>query len=155
MPFIVITLFLAAALAINHAVHGEGCWGLQPGGAVSATIYDVQFIISVTGAAWLTVASLYKTIPQNWLRLSVIGCFVLASVASFMVFGWRIGSSVQNQGAENWLAYITAAATTYLIGRYPKKHNTKSITREDNSFASPNSDRTTTDNPYEPPQNPS
>jgi hypothetical protein len=155
MILIGITAILVAALVINHAVHGLGCWGLQPGGPISAMIYDVQILTCVVGVLWLIGALSRKTVPHDTLQIVGIGFFVLASVGLYMVFGWRAHTSIHRQGPENLIAYLTVAATTYLVGRYLRQRDGNDAGSESDSVAPPNLDqidRPATDNPYEPPQ---
>jgi hypothetical protein len=118
MILVGITLLLVAAIAVNHLVHGFGCWGLQPGGPASAMIYDLQILTAVIGILWLLDALKRRDAPDDALRLGAIGLFSLASIAMFMVFGWAAHTSIHHQGAENLVAYLTVAATTYLVGSY-------------------------------------
>lgn len=155
MILVGITALLVAALGINHAVHGLGCWGLQPGGPVSAMIYDAQILTCIVGVLWLIAALSRKTVPHDTLRIVAIAFFVLASIALYMIFGWRAHTSIHRQGPENLIAYLTVAATTYLVGRYPRQRDENDAVPEVDSIAIPNLDqidRPKTDNPYEPPQ---
>ncbi|MEM8671536.1 MAG: hypothetical protein AAGG48_28710 [Planctomycetota bacterium] len=150
-----ITAFLAAALAINHAIHGLGCWGARPGGSTSAIIYDTQVLTCIVGLLWLFTRLYRGTVPHDKFRLLTIVFLVLASVTLFKAFGWQIHTTVHHQGPENLLAYFTVAATTYLVGRYPVSRYAMEAVREARTLSSLDVNqtaRTTTDNPYESPQ---
>lgn len=118
MIFVAITMLLIAVMAFNHVVYGFGCWGLRPGGALSATIYDLQILAALIGILRLTASLLRRTAPCKWIQLVAIGAFGLASVATYIRFGWRAHTSAHWQGPENLIAFLTVACTTYLIGRY-------------------------------------
>jgi len=118
MMLIRITVLLIAVLGINHLVHGFGCWGFQPGGRASATIYDLQIVTAAIGVLWLLTALARRTVPCDPLRIRAIALLVFASVATYMRFGWAAHTSIHHQGAENLVAFLTVAATTYLVGRY-------------------------------------
>jgi len=156
MILVGITLLLVAAIAVNHIVHGFGCWGLQPGGPTSAMTYDFQILTAVIGILWLLSALIRRTVPCDALRLFAIGFFALLSVLLFMLFGWTAHTSIHHLGAENLVAYLTVAATTYLVGRYG--HRRKKADSETNRKPSASArdavqiPRNPSDNPYEPPQ---
>lgn len=156
MILVAITLLLVGAIAINHFVHGFGCWGLQPGGPTSAMIYDLQILAAVIGILWLLSALIRRTVPYNPLRLGAIGLFVLASIVLFMVFGWAAHTSIHHQGVENLVAYLTVAVTTYLVGRYGhlRKESASRANREPSDGVRDvcQKTRNPSDNPYEPPQ---
>ena len=149
------TVALVASLAINHAVHGFGCWGLQPGGFTSAMIYAVQILAAVIGVLLLLVALSRNAVPFDTVRLSAIAFFVLASIATCIVFGWRAHTSIHGQGPENLLAYSTVAPTTYLVGRYRHaRYNIGNAAQDDQPIASSDVGEISrlSDNPYAPPQ---
>lgn len=156
MILVGITILLIASIAINHLVHGFGCWGLQPGGPTSAMIYDLQILTAVLGVLWLLSALSRRTVPYDALRLSAIAFFAFASVATFMLFGWAAHTSIHHQGAENLVAYLTVAATTYLVGRYgylrQKDDSKTSHEALDASKVKGQATLEKSDNPYEPPQ---
>ena len=122
MILVGITVLLIAAIAINHLVHGFGCWGLQPGGPMSAMIYDLQILTAVIGCLWLIIALSRRTVSWDSLRLGAICLLAFVSIAMFMLFGGRAHTSIHHQRAENLFAYLTVAATTYLVGRYGHFH---------------------------------
>ena len=152
-----ITLLLVAAIAVNHIVHGFGCWGLRPGGPTSAMIYDLQILAAVIGILWLFSALMRRTVPCDALRLFAIAFFAIVSVWLFMLFGWTAHTSIHHLGAENLVAYLTVAATTYLVGRYGflrKKFNSEAnLNPSDGARNAGRNTRDPNDNPYEPPQN--
>ena len=156
MIFVGITFLLVAAIAINHIIHGFGCWGLQPGGPTSAMIYDLQILTAVIGMLWLLSALIRRKVPCDALRLVVIGLFALGSIVLFMLFGWTAHTSIHHLGAENLVAYLTVAATTYLVGRYgylrKKSETTTNHEPSDGARDVGQKARNPSDNPYEPPQ---
>ncbi len=85
-------------------------------------IYDLQILTAVVGTLWLLVSLSRRTVPYNGLQLTAVAVFVLASVATYMLFGWTAHTSIHHLGPENLLAYLTVACTTYLIGRYGRRH---------------------------------
>lgn len=118
MILVGMTCLLVVAMAVNHIVHGFGCWGLQPGGPTSARIYDLQILAAVTGILWLCIALRRRTVPPDAMPLFAIAFFAIVSVWLFMLYGWAAHTSIHHLGAENLVAYATVAATTYLVGRY-------------------------------------
>ena len=121
MILVGVTILLVAAMALNHAVHGVACWGLQPGGSLSATIYDLQILAALIGLLWLLVSVTRRTLPCSWPQLIAIAVLSIASVATYVQFGWAANTSIHWQGPENLLAFVTVAGTTYLIGRYGRR----------------------------------
>ncbi len=112
------TAGLITALAANHAVHGRGCWGLQPGGRLSAMIYDLQIMACLIGVVWLAIAVARRKVPLQIIQLASIVMFAVAAIYLYQVYGWGIHTSAHNMGSENLFAYIPVAACTFLIGRY-------------------------------------
>ena len=156
MLLIAFTVLLATILAINHVVHGFGCWGLQPGGTVSGSVYDLQILAAFVGTIGLLRGFHNGKLRVDEFRLLLIGVFIFASVLTFWIFGWRTYTSMHHQGPENLLAYASVAATTYLLGRYrqccPAIEPAFAAAQSDMSFPSNAPPAAPSTNPYEPPQ---
>lgn len=156
MLLIAITVLLAGILAVNHVVHGFGCWGLQRGGTVSTNVYDLQILAAMVGTIGLLHGFYKGTLRLDGSRLLVIGLFALASIATFWLFGWATHTSLHHQGPENLVAYSMVAATTYFLGRYrqgcPAIESAAADARTDVAFTSNAPTTAVSDNPYEPPQ---
>jgi len=113
-----ITLLLLTVMAVNHAVHGFGCWGLQPGGPLSGLIYDLQIFAALAGTMWLLTSLTRGRVGYGFVQLLAIAAFLTASAITFWLYGWAAHTTAHHQGAENLIAFLAVAATTYLIGRY-------------------------------------
>lgn len=118
MFFVASTLCLVAALAVNHLVHGFGCWGLQPGGRTSALIYDLQILTALSGIVWLAYAMAWRRMPRNRSRLMIIGVWAIASAVSYMLVGWKAHTSSHRFGSESLVAFLTVAGASLAIGTY-------------------------------------
>lgn len=118
MILIGITLLLGAILAMNYAVNGVPCWHFYRGGQLSAQLYDLQMVVALFGVVWLLVSLWRRSVPRNALQLTVVAGFIVASIVTYNLFGWTAYCSSHDFGEGNLLAYLTVAATAYLIGRY-------------------------------------
>jgi len=115
MLLTIITIMLIAAMAVNHAVNGVGCWGLQAGGPTSAVIYDLQILLALIALVWLFVSLSRRPQTIRLGQLLVIGISVLNSIVTHVLFGWTAHTSIHGLGPENLLAYLSIALTTLLI----------------------------------------
>src|SRR5262245_41471010 len=52
MIFVGPTLLILSLLALNHAIHGPACLGLQPGGESTANLFWLQVLVSLTACCW-------------------------------------------------------------------------------------------------------
>lgn len=159
MSLVGTTFLLAVAMAINHAVHGVGCWGLQAGGPTSQMIYGLQILCAASGLVWLLVKIAQREAPLDVPGLMALAALVTASVAGYRVVGWRIFTSIHAQGLENLIAYLSVAGMTCVIGWYPHaKGDVRDAASVDESGEPPVGKAagagTPSDNPYEPPRNP-
>lgn len=148
MIFIALTSCLVLALAVNHVVHGFGCWGFQPGGAASGLIYELQTLTAMVGIGWLVIAISQRKLPIRPARLLLIGLFTVASVAMYLLTGWTAHTSAQHQGAENLLAFAPVVVTTLATGAYGwrLRSHRRAISESKSGLR-----RDETENPYQSP----
>jgi hypothetical protein len=108
--------FVLIALAMNHLIHGFGCWGLQPGGRFSALLCFPQLAVAA-GAMIGACRCLFKFRPPNWGWL--IGLVGVVSTAAFVLFyqrGLNLFSSAHFQGIENLAPFLSASASAMIAG---------------------------------------
>ena len=113
---VVISFVIALGLVINHLVHGWGCWGLQPGGRISAHLYFLQLIVA--GVATVRALSLlFRERCPGWLFASVfVALLAIVTAALYVTDGWVINTSIHLQGPENLIPFGAASATAILGG---------------------------------------
>jgi len=118
MTLVLTSLAILALLGLNHAIHGAGCWGFQPGGGFSALLFDVQTLTSLIAVGW----ALYRLFTGHQrTRFIVIGAgFVVAAaaVACYVSVGWRMHTSIHNQGPENLPTFFLTSLVAILLGGY-------------------------------------
>lgn len=118
MTFCIATVVILIILAANIAVHGTGCWGLQAGGPLSASLYFIQVIVSVIAIFW----SLHWLFSgQGKFRLGAFGIAVFLAFLAIFEYaraGWRMGTSIHNQGLENLPSFLLASSVALFVGCY-------------------------------------
>ena len=123
---ILISCLILLALAANHLIYGFGCWGLQPGGPISAKLYEFQLAVAVV-ATLLAAYSLLKIKPARWERqMGIIGIALIGAVAIFYSGGWRVFTSMHHQGPENLLLFLSATASAIIAG-YARIRTTRHV----------------------------
>jgi len=112
------TLILLSLLALNHTIHGPGCWGLQPGGRWSATLFNIQVLVSALAICW----SLYRVFwARGRIKFTVVAIAYLAAIAaafSYMKVGWRMHTSIHGQGIENLPTFLLVSLVAIILGAY-------------------------------------
>lgn len=112
------TIIILVLLAGNHLVHGTGCWGFQPGGRLSALLYDIQVLLS-GGMLILGVYMLFRN--HDRMRFPIIGVTLLTAalaVYAFKTTGYRMYSSAHYQGIEKLPTFFLTSAVALIIGFY-------------------------------------
>lgn len=116
MRFIIPTLLILLMLAINHAVHGFGCWGLQPGGRTSGYLYLAQLLLSAYAVLYTLTRAVRAASPRNILFASAALGLSVVRWALMDAYGWQMHTSIHNQGAENLLPFFINSAVAIAVG---------------------------------------
>ena len=118
MKTTIATIIILLLLAENHRVHGEGCWGLQPGGGWSAMLFNAQALITLNAVCW-SLYWLFKGREQA--RVVVIAAGLLTAIAAvfaYMKVGWHMHTSMHYQGTENLPTFFLASGAAIILGGY-------------------------------------
>ncbi len=118
MKSVIISLGILVALAINHAVHGLGCWGLQPGGRFSSLLYWFQAIVAVVGLVWVCYRVIKGRERRRFVVAACIGLLAAGAIVAYVGIGWRIDTSIHNQGPENLIPFCLVSLVAITTGGY-------------------------------------
>ena len=102
---------IAAALVANHLVHGWGCWGLQPGGPVSARLYALQILLALLTCVYAYIHLLQGKFPGGRILLIILTFCLISMATLFATRGTVVFTSVHFQGPENLLPFAASSAT--------------------------------------------
>lgn len=118
MIFCMATAIILFLLFLNIVINGTGCWGCQPGGPYSAYLFYIQVIVSAIALVW----SLHWLFSgQGKYRLRVFGIASLLTglaVIAYCIIGWRMDTSIHNQGMENLLPFLLVSSVALFVGCY-------------------------------------
>ena len=87
--------------AVVHLVYGRGCWGLQPGGKSSMHIAEGLAVTFVIAAAMSLTSAGGGLLLAKRLTGAVLGLGII--IATYVLRGWTMFTSLHNQGPENLL----------------------------------------------------
>ncbi len=84
-----------------HIIYGWGCWGLQAGGPINSLLVPVMTVVFLATAVSVMISA-------NSILRFLIRAFTLLLASAFIITayvhtGWRIFTSIHNQGPENLL----------------------------------------------------
>jgi uncharacterized MAPEG superfamily protein len=114
MRLLIPTFLILVGLALNHAWHGVGCWGYQPGGRLSSNLYFAQTLVSIY-AIYVTLCLVARdySIRNLMFGIAAIGTSTLAIV---LVSQSWMHTSVHNQGIENLPPFLANSLIAILVG---------------------------------------
>ncbi|GMU21337.1 MAG: hypothetical protein AMXMBFR13_14300 [Phycisphaerae bacterium] len=118
MYAIVATIAILVTGGLVHAKYGLGCWGLQPGGRWMANLFWLQTAVSLAALAHSAVIVLRQ---RTWVGASfTLFALVLAAAAVWQYWrrGWRMDTSIHNQGPENLPTFLLASSVAVVCGVY-------------------------------------
>jgi len=117
MIFVGPTLLILSLLALNHAIHGPACLGLQPGGESTANLFWLQVLVSLTACCWGAYRSLRRENCHGQ-ALTALAFFVAAiALIEYGRSGWRLLTSIHNQtSVENLPTFLLTATPALLLG---------------------------------------
>ena len=106
------TILVSVLIAFNVFLNDGRCWGLQPGGRLSAGLFACQIIIG----SWVALRIVYKMYTRS-VRLSEYGLFFLMAATLWLagLTGRRIFTSQHYQGNEN-LVFFGLAVVSTVVG---------------------------------------
>ena len=114
MRLLIPTVLILFGLALNHAWHGTGCWGLQPGGKISSNLYFAQALFSIY-AVFVTLRIFAREIVIRNLLFS-IGTVAMGTVAILLISNSYMHTSAHHQGMENLAPFFSNSLVAIIVG---------------------------------------
>ena len=114
MRLLLPTVLILLGLALNHAWHGSGCWGLQPGGTISSNLYFAQALFSIY-AVLVTLRIFAREIVIRNLLFS-IGAVAIGTAAVLSISNSHMHTSVHHQGMENLIPFFSNSLVAIIVG---------------------------------------
>ena len=116
MPSIFATIVILILLSWNIYIHGSGCWGLQPGGRYSASLYSLQVLLALLTFLYAFL-SLRKTSRSDDIKIRrILTICLFAFIGVPFIFGSMMFTSVHNQGLENLIPFLSTSLATIFAG---------------------------------------
>ena len=104
-PIVLLLVALNFAEGVIHLVYGSGCWGFQPGGHYSMLMAVGLVLTFIATVVW-ALMSVRRLLEFVSLALATI-LGSAAILVSYTWVGWRLFTTIHNQGPEN-LLFIAA-----------------------------------------------
>lgn len=114
MRLLIPTALILIGLALNHAWHGLGCWGYQPGGKISSNLYFAQALVSIY-AVFVSLRLFAREIVIRNLLIS-IGAVVMGTVAILLISNSYMHTSAHHQGMENLAPFLSNSLVAIIVG---------------------------------------
>lgn len=118
MTIVLATTAILCLLAVNHAVHGFGCWGYQPGGPISGMLFDLQATLALAAFTWLIYRVYVAKDTGRLIALALALAAALAAMAAYQSTGFQLHTSIHGQGPENLPTFFLVSAVSLVIGIY-------------------------------------
>lgn len=118
MAFVLSTVLVGLLLFANLVVHDFSCWGLQPGGKLTALLFGSQSAISLMALTWMTRQVFQGKFGGRFAVFALALALTIAAIATFATTGWRMYSSIHSQGPENLTTFALASAVALVVGMH-------------------------------------
>lgn len=114
MRLLIPTFLILIGLALNHAWHGMGCWGYQPGGEISSLLYYAQSLASIYAIIGTAVYCFRDLSIRNLMFAAT--AMLMGIVAFYLISHSSMNTSVHNQGPENLIPFFANSLVAIIVG---------------------------------------